>query len=80
MHIGRCSLRHNLIHIHVFFSFFFSFRATPAAYGSSQAGGLIGAAAAGLHHSPQQRRILNLLSEAGGQTHILMDTSCVCYC
>ena len=31
--------------------FFFPFRATPMAYGSSQARGLIGAAAAGLHHS-----------------------------
>jgi len=27
------------------------FRATPAAYGGSQARGLIGAAATGLHHS-----------------------------
>ena len=31
--------------------FFFLFRAAPAAYGGSQAGGLIGATAAGLHHS-----------------------------
>ena len=34
-----------------FFFFFFLFRATPAAYGNSQARGQIGAAAAGLHHS-----------------------------
>ena len=35
-----------------FFNFlFFLFRATPTAYGSSQARGLIGAAASGLHHS-----------------------------
>jgi len=38
-----------------FFGFFFfcllSFRAAPAAYGGSQARGLIGAVAAGLHHS-----------------------------
>ena len=33
------------------FYFFFLFRATPAAYGSSQAGGQIGAAATGLCHS-----------------------------
>ena len=36
----------------IFFLFFFGlFRATPAAYGGSQARGLIGAAAASLHHS-----------------------------
>ena len=33
------------------FFFFLLFMATPAAYESSQAKGLIGAAAAGLHHS-----------------------------
>ena len=33
------------------FFFFVFYRATPAAYGSSQARGLIGAMAAGLHHS-----------------------------
>ena len=31
--------------------FVLSFRATPVAYGDSQAWGLIGAVAAGLHHS-----------------------------
>ena len=35
------------------------FRATPQAHGSSQARGWIRAAAAGLHHSSQQRWILN---------------------
>ena len=34
-----------------FFFFFFLFRATPDAYGGSQAMGLIGATAAGLGHS-----------------------------
>ena len=34
-----------------FFFFFCLFRAAPTAYGSSQARGQIGAAAAGLHHS-----------------------------
>ena len=34
-----------------FFFFFCLFRATPAAYGDSQARGQIGAVAAGLHHS-----------------------------
>ena len=33
-----------------------------------------------LHHSSRQYRILNLLSEAQDQTHILMDSSRVCYC
>ena len=34
-----------------FFLFFCLFRATPAAYGDSQAGGRVGAVAAGLYHS-----------------------------
>ena len=34
-----------------FFFFFPFFRATPTAYGSSQARGQLGATAAGLHHS-----------------------------
>ena len=33
-----------------------------------------------LHHSSQQCRILNPLSEARDWTHILLDTSQVCYC
>ena len=33
-----------------------------------------------LHHSSQQRQILNPLSEARDQTRILMDTSWVPYC
>ena len=37
--------------------YFLIFRAPPAAYGSLQARGPIGAAAAGLHHSLQQRQI-----------------------
>ena len=52
------------------FSFFFFFFclfaiswAAPPAYGGSQARGPIGAVAAGLHHSSQQRRILNPLSK-----------------
>mgnify|MGYP001273052241 CR=1 FL=1 len=44
------------------FFFFFLFRATPVAYGSSQARGQIGAIDAGLHHSSQQCKILNPVS------------------
>ena len=70
-----------------FLSFFF-FRATPTAYGGSQARGPIGAVSADLHQSysnsgselglpptPQQRWILNPLSEARDRTRVLMDTS-----
>ena len=61
------------------------FSAAPAAYGSSQARGWMGAAAAWidmqdlscichLHHSIQQCWTLNPLSEARDQTHILTET------
>ena len=43
----------------LFFFFFCLNRAAPKAYGGSQARGLIGAVAAGLHHSSQQYQILN---------------------
>ena len=72
------------------FFVFLSFRATLAAYEGSQARGQVGAVAAGLHHShsstgsepclwptPQlwQRQILNPMSKARDQTHVLMDAS-----
>ena len=60
-----------------FFSVFCLFRATPTAYGSSQARGLIRAVAASLHHSSPQRRIFNPLSEARDRTLILMEASLV---
>ena len=74
----------------LFFLLFFFFRATPTAYGSSQAKGRIGAVAASLHHSTtmwdpshicdlhhssQQCRIPDPLSKARDQTGILMDAS-----
>ena len=75
--------------------FIYFVRATPAAYGSSQARGQIGVAAAhyttatatwdpscvcDLYHSSQQYKIIYPLSEARDQTRILMDTSKICYC
>ena len=69
------------------FLFFCLFRAAPMAYGGFQARGLIGAVATGLyhsqatsdlshvcdlHHSSQQRQILNPLSEARDLTCNLM--------
>ena len=66
----------------------------PTAHGSSQARGRIRAAAAGLHHSNSntrskhicdlhcnswQHQILNPLRETRDQTHVLMDTSRICY-
>ena len=64
------------------FVLFLLVRATPKAYGGSQARGLIGATAVGLHHSHSnagsqlhsswQCRILNPLSEARDQTRNLM--------
>ena len=60
------------------FVLFLLFRASLAAYGGSQARGLIRATAASLHHSSQQCQILNPLSEAGDQTHNLMVPSHIC--
>ena len=70
-----------------FFSFLFSFRDTSVAYRSSQARGQIGAVlpatatatadsshVCNLHCSLRQCQILNSLSKARDQTHILMDT------
>ena len=45
------------------------------AHGGSQAGGRIGATAAGLQHSSWKCWILNPLSKARDQTYILMDTT-----
>ena len=54
-HLHKISVayQHDYIFQHLLFFFFFlSFsRATPTAYGGSQARGLIRAVAAGLHHS-----------------------------
>ena len=64
-----------------FFLLFLLFRATPAAYGGSQAKGRIGTAAIAtqdqslvcdLHHSSRQCLILNPLREARDGTHDLM--------
>ena len=74
----------------LFYYFFLLFRATLIAYGSSQVRGQIGATATGtamqdpsgicdLYHSSRQRWVLNPLSEARDQTHILMNPSQICY-
>ena len=59
---GRGGKRQGVGHLFCFFPFFVFclFRATPTAYGGSQARGLIGAVATGLHHSH---------SNAGSLTH-----------
>ena len=74
------------LHFFLLFLSFCLFRASPAAYGVSQARGQIGAVAAGyttatamsdpsqvwdLHHSAWQLQILNPLSEAWDQTRNL---------
>ena len=69
--------------------FFCLFRVAPAAYGGSQARGLIRAVAASLHHSHSHARseptpqlmamlILNPLIKARDRTCILMDASQLC--
>ena len=63
----------------IFFFFFLLFRAAPAAYGGSQARGRIGGIASSLHHSSQQRQILNPLIKARDWTHNLMVTSQICF-
>ena len=65
--------------LNFFFLFFYIFRDAPEAYGSSQATGRIGAAAVDLCCFPWQRQVLNPLSKARDLTHIVMDTSQVCY-
>ena len=75
-------------------NFFFSFWASPTAYGGAQARGPMGAIAAAyttatatwdlsrvfdLHYRLRQCRILKPLIETKDQTCILMDPSRVCY-
>ena len=58
-----------------YFILFLLFRATLAAYGGSQARGLIRTVAASLHHSSRQRHILNPLSEARDRTLVPIGAS-----
>ena len=77
-HFNTLQLSSTLLFLFFSFLFFFFFclfaisRAASMAYGGSQARGLIGAVAAGLHHSSHQGQILNPLSEAMDQTRNLM--------
>ena len=82
------------LYTYLFFPRLFAFsRAAPAAYGGSQARGLIGAVATGLrqshsnadrsrvcnlHHSSRQRRIVNPLSKGRDRTRNLMVPSRIC--
>ena len=59
---------------------FSSLKATPAAYGSSQAWGQTGATTANPCHSSQKHRILNPWGEVRDWICILMDTSRICIC
>ena len=58
--------------------FFLLFRATSAAYGSSQNRAQIRATAVGLHRCSWQCKIPDPLSEVRDQTHMLMDTNWIC--
>ena len=60
--------------------FFFLFRATPAACGSSWVRGWIQAAAANPHHTSPQSQILSPPSEARDRSWVLMDISWVHFC
>ena len=59
--ISKCSSERRVAYVSIFFFFFWSFRVSPVAYGSSQARGQTGVAAAGLHHSH---------SNAGSKLHL----------
>ena len=88
---GECTLSCAFdLFLYLFIYLFSLFRVVHATCGGSWARGQIGAAAAALHHAPatpdpshvcdlhhnaQQRQILNSLSKARDQTHILMDPS-----
>ena len=70
--------------VHVFFAclfaFFFFLRASPAAYGGSQARGQIGAAVAGLKHSHSNTGSLHPLNKTRNRACLPMDTSQICFC
>ena len=83
----------NYYYYYYYYYYFVFSRAVPVAYGGSQARGLIGAVAAGLHHSHSsagsehvfdlhhsswQSQILNPLSKAWDRTCNLMVPSRIC--
>ena len=76
--LGRYTFHLNIGNIAIFFFFLLLFfRATPKAYGSSQAGAATRdlSHVHDLYHSSWQCQIPDPLSEARDQTRILMDTS-----
>ena len=66
----------------LFYYYFLPLRATPMAYGDSQARDPVGASAAGLHHSHSSPQcwILNPLSKARDPTCNLLVPSQICFC
>ena len=84
----------SIVFMYLFYICIYFFRATPEAYGDSQAGGLIGVTAASLHHSHRNARTelhlqpipqltatpdLNPQSEVRDQTRNLMVPSWICF-
>ena len=76
--ISQVSLFNFYFLLFIYFFIFCLFRATPTAYGASQARGLISATAASLHHSHSQ--ILNPLIKARDQTQNVMVPSRIRFC
>ena len=88
-------MRHLRLSLFIYLCIYFALGAAPAAYGGSQGSiselQLLACDATApatpdpsricdLHHSSQQRRIPDPLSEARDRTHLLMDTRQIRFC